>query len=78
MSTANKNLSIVGAVPNAKEAWSIAIVKAEWNEEITEGLYKGAHEALIENGVAPEDIIRVNVPGSFELSISSPRWSSLR
>jgi 6,7-dimethyl-8-ribityllumazine synthase len=47
----------------------IAIVVAEWNEEITEALYEGAVNNLRENGVDKKNIIRKNVPGSFELSL---------
>lgn len=54
------------SIPNA-EGLRFAIVVSEWNENITENLYKGAHKVLLENGVLPEDILRMNVPGSFEL-----------
>jgi 6,7-dimethyl-8-ribityllumazine synthase len=47
----------------------VAIVVAEWNEEITEALYAGAVASLVDNGVAKKNIIRKNVPGSFELSL---------
>jgi 6,7-dimethyl-8-ribityllumazine synthase len=46
----------------------IAIIVAEWNEEITEALYHGAYNSLIENGVKRDNIIRKNVPGTFELT----------
>lgn len=46
-----------------------AIVVAEWNEEITEALYEGAVAGLTGNGVKKSNIIRKNVPGSFELSL---------
>jgi 6,7-dimethyl-8-ribityllumazine synthase len=46
-----------------------AIVVAEWNEDITEALYEGAVASLVEHGVKKANIIRKNVPGSFELSI---------
>jgi len=68
MATANKNLSEYDktTVPNANN-FRFGIVVSEWNETITEGLYQGAYNTLIENGVSSEDIIRWNVPGSFEL-----------
>jgi len=47
----------------------IAIVVASWNEEITESLYEGAVHALISGGIAKNNIIRKDVPGSFELSL---------
>lgn len=46
-----------------------AIVVAEWNEEITESLYESAYACLISHGVNKENIIRKNVPGTFELSL---------
>ena len=46
-----------------------ALVVAEWNEEITNALYEGAVAALLEHGVPKKNIIRKNVPGSFELSL---------
>jgi len=49
----------------------IAIVVAEWNDEITEPLFDGACTALHELGVTRKNIIRKNVPGSFELSLGA-------
>ena len=51
----------------------IAIVVAEWNEDITEALFQGAHDALLKLGVKKENIIRKNVPGSFELPLGA-QW----
>ena len=53
-------------VPNAK-GLTFGIVVSEWNGNITEGLYKGATDALIECGANYNDIVRYNVPGSYEL-----------
>ena len=47
----------------------IAIVVASWNEDITESLYEGAVHTLVTGGVKKNNIIRKNVPGSFELSL---------
>ena len=68
MATANKNLSHYdkATIPNAKD-FRFGIVVSEWNDSITEGLYQGAIDALIENGAIPEHIMRWDVPGSFEL-----------
>ena len=69
---ASKNLSHydISSIPNA-EGLRFGIVVSEWNPEITEGLYKGAHQTLLDNGVAQEDILRMNVPGSFELTFGA-------
>ena len=68
MATEGKNLSEYdkNKVPNAKE-FRFGIVVSEWNENITEGLYNGAYQVLKENGVSDEQIVRWDVPGSFEL-----------
>ena len=50
-----------------------AIIVAEWNEEITEAMFLGAHEALLKLGVKKSNIIRKNVPGSFELPLAA-QW----
>jgi 6,7-dimethyl-8-ribityllumazine synthase len=47
----------------------IGIVVAEWNSEITEALFVSAQDTLIKLGVKKSNIIRKNVPGSFELSL---------
>jgi 6,7-dimethyl-8-ribityllumazine synthase len=46
-----------------------AIVVAEWNEEITEALYQGAYNSLLAHGVKKQNIVRKDVPGSFELTL---------
>ena len=68
MATANKNLSAYdkATIPNAKD-FRFGIVVSEWNDTITEGLYKGAYDALIDCGADTNNIVRWNVPGSFEL-----------
>lgn len=68
MATVNKNLSHYdkNTIPNAKD-FRFGIVVSEWNSNITDGLYKGAVEALAENGVPQDNIITWSVPGSFEL-----------
>lgn len=53
----------------------IAIIVSEWNEEITESLFEGAYQALIELGLKGKNIIRKNVPGSFELSLGAQRMA---
>lgn len=54
-------------IPSA-EKYTFGIVVADWNEEITEALYEGAYQSLTENGAKPENIKRLNVPGTFELT----------
>lgn len=64
-----KSGKVKGSISFSKK--KIAIVVAEWNDEITNALYEGAVAGLLANGVKKSNIIRKNVPGSFELSLGS-------
>lgn len=66
MATTNLSAYDKTAIPNASN-YRFGIVVSEWNESITENLFQGTFDTLVENGVLPENIIRWNVPGSFEL-----------
>ena len=68
MATANNNLSKydVSRVPDGKSS-PIALVVSEWNKEITEALFQGAKNTLIDHNVLNKNIVRIDVPGSFEL-----------
>ena len=74
MATANHNLSNYdkNTIPNAKN-FRFGIVVSEWNDMITNNLFKGAYDALIDCGALPENIIKWNVPGSFELIYGSKK-----
>ena len=69
MATALKNLSDYNpsTVPDAT-GMKVAIVVAEWNEEITFALRDGAIKTLLKHGVNEEDITIEFVPGTFELT----------
>ena len=72
MSNAGKTPASIKEENLAGLAWKrFAIVVSEWNEAITESLYKGAYETLLRYGVREENIIRKSVPGSFELSLGA-------
>ena len=69
---------MAGSLPSGKTKVNIsltkkrfAIVVAEWNDEITEALYEGALSSLLDHGVKKSNIIRKNVPGTFELSLGA-------
>ena len=68
MATANNNLSKydLSRVPDGKNS-RIALVVSEWNKEITEALFQGAKNTLIDHNVLNKNIVRIDVPGSFEL-----------
>lgn len=75
MSSTDKNLSDVNIqVDSSKLAnCRFGIVVSEWNDQITESLYAGAFETLISSGASKDNIFRMNVPGSFELSLGA-QW----
>jgi 6,7-dimethyl-8-ribityllumazine synthase len=68
--------SVTGKVNINLKGKKFAIVVAEWNEEITEPLFEGAKDALINLGVKKGNIIRKNVPGSFELTLGAQKMAS--
>ena len=72
MASSLKNLSDhdPNSVPNAA-GMRIGVVVSEWNTEITEALFNGVHDTLKKYGVASEDVVRRNVPGSFELTLGA-------
>lgn len=78
MASSEKNLSDV----NLSKSFDISrfrfgIVVAEWNEQITELLYSGAYQTLVNAGADREKIERMNVPGTFELSLGG-QWLAER
>lgn len=74
MATSGKDLSSYNPndVPNGT-AFSIAIVRAEWNHDITSALYNGAIDTLLANGVKESNITSIHVPGAFELPVAA-KW----
>ena len=68
MATAANRLSQYdrSKVPDGKDI-RIGLVVSEWNETVTEALFKGAKDTLIDHNVAEKNIVRIDVPGSFEL-----------
>ena len=63
--------------PSAKDfgilsSKKVAVVVAEWNEEITEALFEGALSTLL-TCLSRENVVRRNVPGSFELPLAA-QW----
>jgi 6,7-dimethyl-8-ribityllumazine synthase len=72
MATNLKNLSDydIKSVPSAKKM-KFGIVTAEWNEEITNALLKGAVNTLLKHGAKEENILRKYVPGTVELTLGA-------
>lgn len=78
MSSVHKNLSVFSTegLPNVSQR-RFAIVVAEWNSEVTEALYRGALDTLLQYGAQVAGIVRYNVPGSFELTLGA-QWAAQR
>ncbi len=74
MATINKNLSVYDkeTIPNAN-GLRFGIVVSEWNPKITNGLFEGAIEALKDCGAQESDIVKWDVPGSFELTFGAKK-----
>ena len=78
MATSEKNLSDVKIASSAKFGKTkIGIVVSAWNDQVTESLFDGAQRTLIEAGIQRNNIERINVPGSFELSLGA-QWMAER
>lgn len=74
MASSEKNLSeYSGKNVTSMGEKNFAIIVSEWNEDVTEALYHGAYSTLLQHGVQKENIIRKNVPGSFELTLGA-QW----
>jgi len=67
MTSVLKKSHIKSEVPSA-EGMKFGIVVSEWNQTITDILYRGAKDALIKFGTKEENIVTIRVPGSFELT----------
>lgn len=74
MASTNKNLSSF-STKNIRDITNrkFGIVVSEWNSEITDALYSGAVETLLQNGAKKENILRKTVPGSYELTLGA-QW----
>ncbi len=72
MATELQNLSGYdpGLVPDASD-FTFGIAVAQWNHEITDSLWEGAYKTLLEHGVKEENILKIEVPGSFELTFGA-------
>jgi 6,7-dimethyl-8-ribityllumazine synthase len=56
------------------EALQVAVVAAQWHEEVMAGLLAGAMRGLAEAGVADPAVVRV--PGTFELPVAARRLAN--
>ena len=62
---ANFNLNNLNT--ESAKNYKFGIVRATWNDEITQRLYDGCYNKLLEYGANKKNIVTLEVPGSFEL-----------
>jgi len=71
MSSKDKNLSEVPSISlNKPESIKVGVAVALWNEEITSSLWEGCKDYLLKQGLLEKNIIKVEVPGTFELPMA--------
>lgn len=58
------------AIPDGAP-YTIGVIAAEWNSEVTDAMLKGAVDTLKEHGVEEANIIVRRVPGTFELTAAA-------
>ena len=51
--------------------YRFAVIVSRFNEDITDGLLRGAREVLHEASVRSEDVAIVHVPGAFEIPVAA-------
>jgi 6,7-dimethyl-8-ribityllumazine synthase len=72
MASSEKNLSSFQSINNERVAnFRFGIVISEWNDQITEAMYEGAVETILQQGGQRANIYRLSVPGSFELPLAA-------
>ena len=78
MASTDKNLSVFSTneLPDVSQR-RFAILVSEWNADVTEALFEGAYQTLLQYGAKAENIVRGNVPGSYELSLGA-QWFAQR
>jgi 6,7-dimethyl-8-ribityllumazine synthase len=52
----------------------VALVAAQWHEQVMDGLVAGARRALAESGVTA--VTEIRVPGAFELPVAASRLAT--
>jgi len=71
MSTELKNQQLVETSLPHVEGFTVGIVVAEWNAQVTEALLQGAINLLRAEGYPQEDITITHVPGTVELTFGA-------
>lgn len=69
MQASNRNYS----TPVKDSKLRVAVITALFNEDITQALAAGAENQLLELGVAAGNILKISVPGAWELPYAAAR-----
>ena len=77
MATVNLSAYDSNTIPHVDNI-CVGILVSQWNTEITEGLFAGAKKTLLELGVEEKNIVRYDVPGSYELIYASSALQSAK
>jgi 6,7-dimethyl-8-ribityllumazine synthase len=64
--------------PNLADGVRIAIIRAEYNSEITLSLKVKCEKALLENGIPAGNIDHYSVPGCFEIPLFAQKLAAKR
>jgi 6,7-dimethyl-8-ribityllumazine synthase len=77
MASSEKNLSVFNTpIQKSVSDFHFGIVVSEWNEQITESMYEGSVQTIVSMGGDRDKIHRMNVPGSFELSLGAQKMAA--
>jgi len=72
MASSEKNLSSFNYSKDQDTSiFRFGIVVSEWNEEVTESMFEGAVSTIVSMGGDRKKITRLDVPGSFELTLGA-------
>ncbi|MBX7107160.1 MAG: 6,7-dimethyl-8-ribityllumazine synthase [Chitinophagales bacterium] len=74
MSSVIKNLSDYRLTEKPELSTAkIGVIVSSWNTEITEALYRECRKTLVDLSVKKKNLLRLDVPGSFELAAAA-KW----
>lgn len=72
MASSEKNLSTFKHSADKNiSSYRFGIAVSEWNEEVTESMFDGAVSTIVSMGGDRKKISRLDVPGSFELTLGA-------
>ncbi|MCO6485269.1 MAG: 6,7-dimethyl-8-ribityllumazine synthase [Saprospiraceae bacterium] len=72
MSSSRRSLSALpeSGIPKAED-FHFGLVVSAWNDDITGSMAEAARDTLLHYGVMPDNIIRIEVPGAYELPMGA-------